>query len=400
MYLRYRLQKYWHLLKSLLFGALPASLYYGFPGKKLHIYGITGTDGKTTSSTMLYHVLKTAGYKVALISTVAAFIGDEAIDTGFHTTSPEPWKIHKLLKRCVDEGVEHVVLEVTSHGIFQYRVWGIEFELAGVTNITNEHLDYFLNWDTYARVKAQLLQGATHAFLNKSDRSFSLLLSLLKERKTPWTAYTQEPQKNAVGKAIQQRFDEPYNHWNAALIWAMAQHLGVDEKTFVKAIQTFPGVIGRMEEIPNTLGIQVVVDFAHTPNALEVALKALRPKTKGKLIAVHGCAGLRDRTKRPVMGGISSELADLAIFTAEDPRTEDINVIFRQMKEGVKAPNHRKVVTMADRGKAIAYALKEAKKGDTVGIFGKGHEQSMCFGTTEYPWSDQAEVKKVLKSLS
>ena len=385
-----------HFVNSLLLKALPAAVYFGFPGKKLRVYSITGTDGKTTSSTMLYHTLKTAGRRVALISTVAAFIGDEEIDTGFHTTSPEPWQIHKLLRRCLERNVQEVVLEVTSHGIFQYRIWGIDIALAGITNITNEHLDYFKTWKIYATAKSRLLERANLAVLNADDRSFGFLSARLRALGKTYLTYTQELPSGGVGKAIKQRFAEKYNQWNAALVWTMAKQLGVTEDIFAKSMASFPGVKGRMQYMPNELGMNIVVDFAHTPNALESALTALKPQTKGKLIAVFGCAGLRDHTKRPAMGGISTRLADLAVFTAEDPRTEDIQVIFRQMKEGVDPKNLHKVVTIPDRGEAIAFALAQAKKGDTIGIFGKGHEMSMCWGTVEHPWSDQAAVQKLL----
>lgn len=395
--LKFRAQKAFHFGKSFLLAALPASYFNGQPGKKLKIYGITGTDGKTTSSTMLYHVLKTAGHKVALISTVAAFIGDEEIDTGFHTTSPEPWAIHALLKRCLDAGVEHVVLEVTSHGVYQYRVWGIHFTLAGVTNISNEHLDYFVDWETYAGVKSQLLENADHAVINEDDRSFAFLQERLKKEKTPFTTYHQKLGRDVVSEASRERFPEEYNRWNSMLVATMARHLGISDTVIAQAFKTFEGVRGRMQFIANDRGLKIVVDFAHTPNALEKALTALRPQTSGKLIAVFGCAGLRDRTKRPAMGGVATRLADMAIFTAEDPRTEDLQVIIRQMKEGVKSPNHRKVVSIPDRREAIQFALKHAKKGDTIGIFGKGHEQSMCYGTVETPWSDQRAVHELLE---
>lgn len=374
-------------------------MYFGFPGRKLKVYGITGTDGKTTSSTLLYHVLKTAGFKVALISTVAAFIGDEEIDTGFHVTSPEPWQIQKLLKRCLDEGIEHVVLEVTSHGIYQFRVWGIDFQLAGVTNITPEHLDYFENYDTYLQAKAELLLSAQTSFLNEDDQSFAPLKKIFAAEKKSFQTYSQSLSSTKVDQAIKQRFPEQYNRWNAKLVYALAKKLKVEDQTFADAVKTFTGIRGRMEEIENTLGIKIIVDFAHTPNALEKALLALRPETKGKLWAIFGCAGLRDRSKRAPMGRISTELADMAIFTSEDPRTEDVNVIIRQMKEGIQSPNHRKVMSQPDRRKAIEYALKNAKRGDTIGIFGKGHERSLAFGKTEHPWSDQDAVRDILQSL-
>lgn len=399
--LYYRARRIHHFFSSLLFKALPAAISADFPGKKLKIYGITGTDGKTTSSTLLYHVLKSAGYKVALISTVAAFIGDEEIDTGFHVTSPEPDQIQALLKRCVDEGIEHVVLEVTSHGIFQFRVWGIDFQLVGITNVSNEHLDYFVNYSTYLGVKAQLLLSAKQkAFINRDDQSFGPLKKILEQGGQRFESYSQMVNDDAVSQAIKTRFPEPYNQWNAKLVLAMSREIGVNEESFIQSMPTFPGVRGRMERIPDKGGRQVIVDFAHTPNALQKALESLRPQTTGKLIAVFGCAGLRDPRKRPAMASISTQLADFTIFTAEDPRTEDIQLIFRQMKEGVHDPHFGKFVTQPDRREAIRMALKMAKKGDIIGIFGKGHEKSMCFGTVETPWSDQAVVRELLQECA
>ncbi len=396
--LRYKARKVHHFFSSFLFKALPASFFYGSPGKRLNVYGITGTDGKTTSSTMLYHVLKTAGYKVALISTVAAFIGDEEIDTGFHVTSPEPWQIHKLLKRCFDAGIEHVVLEVTSHGVFQYRVWGIEFQYVGLTNISNEHLDYFVDYPHYLAAKAELLLAAKRdAFLNESDQSFPFLKEKFIQKGKTYQTYSQDLPADALGKALRERFPEPYNRWNGLLVASLASAIGVDQETLVSALASFPGVRGRMEQIPDKKGRIIIVDFAHTPNALEKALLALRKRTKGSVISVFGCAGLRDVRKRPAMGGISGKLADFTVFTAEDPRTEDIELIFRQMKEGVSSTDHGKVVTQSDRRQAIRLALIQAKKGDIVGIFGKGHEKSLCIGTVEYPWSDQEVVRELLE---
>ncbi|MCD8484651.1 UDP-N-acetylmuramoyl-L-alanyl-D-glutamate--2,6-diaminopimelate ligase [Candidatus Woesebacteria bacterium] len=393
---RYFGRKIWHVVKSLLGEAIPAALQYNFPAKKLQVYAITGTDGKTTSSTMLYEVLKQANYKVALISTVAAYIGDEEIDTGFHTTSPEPKQIQKILHRCVEAGIEHVVLEVTSHGIFQYRIWGIPIALAGITNISHEHLDYFVDWETYAGVKAQLLQKANKAVLNADDRSFAFVRQAVERSQTPFVTYSQDlaDMPKTVREAVETRFPEPYNQWNARLVWTMAQELGVKNADYVAAIKKFSGIKGRMDFLDIGEEFQVVVDFAHTPNALDKALKALRKQTKKRLIAVYGSAGLRDRAKRPLMGKAGAENADLTVYTAEDPRTEDVNVIIRQMKEGIPEGAHDTVISIPDRKEAIFWALNEAKPGDIVGIFGKGHEQSMCFGTTEYPWSDHVAVKE------
>lgn len=390
------IRKLHHFFSSYLLRALPAVLWYRFPAKSLKIYAITGTDGKTTSSSLLAHILRNAVRKVALVSTVAAFIGSEEIDTGFHVTSPQPWLVQKLLRRCASDGIDEVVLEVTAHGIFQFRVAGIPFALTGLTNITHEHLDYFESYNQYVRVKTQLLANSPLAFANKDDESWSLVNKLFTKMKgRRLVPYERRDLQGEIKKAVKARFPEPYNQWNAALVVKMAQEIGLSESEIIDGISTFPGVRGRMERIANSRGLQLIVDFAHTPNALKRALEALRPQTKGRLIAVYGSAGLRDRTKRPMMGGIGAKLADLCVFTAEDPRTEDINVIFRHMKEGVPSGLQKKVVTIADRKEAIRFALAQAKRGDTVAFFGKGHERSMCWGKTEHPWNEQEIVSQL-----
>ena len=396
----------WRRIKNIghLVEAIAANMVYGFPSKKVTILAITGTDGKTTTSTLLYHILKSSGKKVALISTVAAFIGNDAIDTGFHVTNPSPFALQKLLKRTAKEGMEYVVLEITSHGIDQYRNWGITPKFAGITNVTHEHLDYHKTYQNYLETKARLLTSASHAFINKdATASFDMLQGILKKSEIAYTSVSADGLSSGLAKATRKRFgQEGYNFENVALASGMAKKLDIDDKTIAKAIIDFPGVKGRMQEVANDRDIHIVVDFAHTPNALEQALTSMRERMKknkqtGRLIVVFGCAGLRDVSKRPMMGRIAAELSDLAVFTAEDPRTEDIWTIIHQMKSGVTT-GHDKIVSIADRFDAIFFAVNTAAKpGDTILITGKGHEQSMNIRGTEYDWSDDRAVDKVLK---
>ncbi|HEX7017447.1 MAG TPA: UDP-N-acetylmuramoyl-L-alanyl-D-glutamate--2,6-diaminopimelate ligase [Patescibacteria group bacterium] len=396
-YLLYKLKRPYHLVKTGLFQGLPAQVTTGFPARKLTIIALTGTDGKTTSSTLLYHILKSAGKKVALISTVAAYIGDERIDTGFHVTSPDPGQLHRLLRRMVKEGIEYVVLETTSHGIYQYRTWGITPTIAGVTNITHEHLDYHLSYDEYVKAKVLLLNKSKKVVLNRDDESFTHIKKHLRKKASVLTYSSTQRLHPHVAQSISQRFSQPYNQMNARLVYTISKELGLTAEEFSQALPTFPGVPGRMEEVKLGQPYKVVVDFAHTPQALESTLKTLRSELskQGKLIAVYGCAGLRDHLKRPIMGRIGSELADIAVFTAEDPRTENVWDIIRQMKEGL-VDTHNKVASIPSRRAAIEFALATAKKGDTVAILGKGHEQSMGFGTTEVPWNDTQVVTELL----
>lgn len=395
----------WRYLKNIahLFEAIVANILYGFPSKRVKVLAITGTDGKTTTSTLLYHILNSSGKKVALISTVAAFIGDSEIDTGFHVTNPSPFALQRLLRRTIKEGMEYVVLEVTSHGIDQHRNWGITPTLAGITNVTHEHLDYHKTYDAYVATKARLLLGAKHAFINKNaTMSYDKLHSTIKQAGVVFTIVDTDELSSSLVKATRKRFgEEQYNFENVALASAMARQIGIDDKVIAKALITFTGVKGRMESIPNDRGMTIIVDFAHTPNALERALESMRGKMKkeknsGKLIVLFGCASERDVNKRPVMGEIAVRLADYAIFTAEDPRREDIWSIINQMKSGVRS-GHNKIVSVADRFEAIQFAITTlAKKGDTILITGKGHEQSMNIGGVEYNWNDEAAVRKVL----
>lgn len=395
----YRIKRLYHFFKTGIFNGLVAEFKYGFPSKKLHVLAITGTDGKTTSSTMLYHVLKTAGKKVALISTVAAYIGDERIDTGFHVTTPTPAQLQKLMKRLVKEGYEYLVLETTSQGVYQFRTWGIFPFIAGVTNVAQDHFDYHLNYQNYLSAKALILRDSEKIILNKDDASYQPLKDILRVSESRILSYSVEHQNDpAIMKAIKNRFPESYNVSNALLVVKFAKNLEVSDQDIIAGIESFSGIPGRMEEIKNNKGIKAIVDFAHTPQGLENALTALRAQTKrpGRLIAVYGCAGLRDALKRPMMGKIGTDIADFCVFTAEDPRTESVWSIIRQMKEQLTS-NHDKIISIADRFEAIEFALtKLAKQGDTVVVLGKGHEQSMCYGNVEHPWDDREAVRKVL----
>lgn len=396
----YKLKRPFHFIKTGLYNGLKAEIQYGFPARKIKIITITGTDGKTTSSTLLYHVLKTAQKKVGLLSTVAAYLGTEAIDTGFHVTSPQPSDLQKFMKDMVDQEYEYLVLEVTSHGSYQYRDWGIKPILSGVTNIANEHLDYHLNYQEYLDAKANILRKAPTAVVNADDYSYQFLKKKLTN--TNLVTYSKESElPKKVQKSIEKRFPESYNQMNAKLVYALSKLLHIDDADYIKAIDTFVGIPGRMQLIPNKKRLQLIVDFAHTPQGLRSVLRSIREqlhknKESGKLIAVFGCAGRRDASKRPEMGKIGSELADIAIFTAEDPRDEDVWSIIRQMKENL-TENHNKIVSIAERGEAIEFAINSlARAGDTVVVLGKGHEQSMCYSGVEYPWNDVDAIHKVL----
>jgi len=387
---------------------LVANLIYGFPSRDLTIIGVTGTDGKTTTASMLYHILHQNGFKVALISTVSAKIGSEEIDTGFHVTSPDHFPLQKLLKKIRDKGFSYVVLEVTSHGLAQHRFLGVKFTGGIVTNITKDHLDYHKTWENYALAKAKLFQDTSFAILNHEDKSFAFLKTRAKGKLVTYGEKLGDWNRNSF--LISLRVLGDFNYLNALAASAAAYELEVSKLKIAKALTSFTGVKGRMQ-VMQSKPFMIVVDFAHTPNALLTALKSIRKVSDGRIISIFGCAGMRDRNRRE-MGKVSAQNADITVITAEDPREEGVEKISKEIaqwavKGGAKEVSKSALlqnrssktpvfVCIPDRQEAINFGVSIAKKGDLVGIFGKGHEQSMCFGTVETPWSDQEAVKKAL----
>jgi len=382
------------------FSASLANLFYRFPSQNLQVIGVTGTDGKTTTVHLIWRILSEAGFKVALISSVSARLGQKELETGFHVTTPDPWPLQKLIKRIADQGFTHLVLEATSHGLDQYRLLGIDFKVGVLTNITHEHLDYHRTFEKYLAAKAKLFRKVEVAVLNCEDASFSKIKPLVDRKAKILTYGLKKGDLNLKNFSFKTSLPGEYNLQNCLAAAAAAKALGVDEEVIKKTVSSFKGLVGRMEEIDEGQDFKVIVDFAHTPNALENVLRLLKEKTVGKLIAVFGCAGLRDKEKRPLMGEVSCRLADISVLTAEDPRTEDLNGIIAQIAKGcqkAKGVEGKTFFRVPDRGEAIQFAISKAKKGDTVVICGKGHERSMCFGKTEYPWSDQETARNALK---
>ncbi|MCC7163887.1 MAG: UDP-N-acetylmuramoyl-L-alanyl-D-glutamate--2,6-diaminopimelate ligase [Anaerolineae bacterium] len=435
-----------------------SAAYYGYPSRNLRVIGVTGTDGKTTTSTLIENILLAAGHTVGTITTVAAHIGGQQVDTGFHTTTPDAPDIQSYLARMVERGAEYAVVESTSHGLDQRRLDAIDFDIAVVTNITHEHLDIHGTWENYRDAKAQLFRFLSStarkprtpkvAVLNADDNTrgvLDYLAALPCDERIIYTALPIENQeqkiKNAVRLAAHSITHTPsglkftistpfgdlpiespligrYNVSNilAAVGAAVGRRIPFD--AIAQGVRITHGIAGRMERIPGEHPFTVIVDFAHTPFALENALKTARElvsgadepanvgrggaSARGRVIAVFGCAGLRDVQKRAWMGEISGTLADLTVVTAEDPRTESLSAINALIQKGlhkVGRVQDQDYFIVDDRGSAIEFALNRlARPGDVIMICGKGHELSMCFGTTEYPWSDQDAARKALAS--
>ena len=405
-----------------------AAAFYGNPGRKLTVIGVTGTDGKTTTCNLIYQILRSAGLKTGLISTVNAIIGEEVLDTGFHVTTPDAPDVQNYLARMVEEGLSHTVLETTSHGWAQYRVDACEFDIGVITNITHEHLDQHGSYENYRAAKARLIQSLDKtlpkpqgnprlAVLNKDDRSYEYLS---KQVPGPQISYgmnaTADIRAESViyspqginFEAVGDRFRIPvtspllgeFNVYNClAALTATIEGLGVNLTAVVDGIASMPGIPGRMERIDLGQPFTAIVDFAHTPNALRVAIETIKKLTKGRVIVIFGSAGLRDKEKRRMMAEVSAQWADISILTAEDPRTESLEGILNEMAGGARRHGGVEGKTfwrVPDRGEAIRLGVHLAHPGDVVLACGKGHEQSMCFGTIEYPWDDRVALRSAL----
>ncbi len=404
-----------------------AAAYYGHPARKMTVIGVTGTDGKTTTANLIFEILKASGVKAGLISTVNAVIGDEVLDTGFHVTTPEATDVQRYLAQMAEAGLTSVILESTSHGLAQHRVTGCEYDIAVVTNITHEHLDYHGTYEDYRAAKGRMFTSLAEtvekpfgnprlAVLNHDDISYAYLSDLVKVNQVSYGLnglgdYTaREIVSNPAGVdftiigdgvEVQAHCKLPgrFNVSNCLAAFCAAIGMGIDARQVVEGLARLEGVPGRMEAVEMGQPFGAMVDFAHTPNALKVALETAREMTNNRVIAVFGSAGLRDREKRRLMAEASANLADITILTAEDPRTESLEDILAEMADAATSAGGVEGVSffrIPDRGSAIRLGVQLAVAGDLVMACGKGHEQSMCFGTTEYPWDDRAAMRAAL----
>lgn len=409
LYLKRSLQRLknllWHYPKSLIY-----NLYYRFPAKKLILIGVTGTDGKTTTTLLIHRCLLEAGIKAGSISTLGAKIGDNEVKIGLHTTSPDSSVVQKLLRRMVDHGLTHVVVEVTAHAIDQYRYRGCHFQAAVITNVTHEHLDDFINIDSYTRTKTKLFRQTGIAILNRDDPSYQIIKNQIR---SPIITYGINKNSDFQAKNIRTSSDSlsfkvgnltfktnsnyHYQIYNILAAHAVLTKLNIDPQILLSVIRHFPEIKGRREEISNPFHFRTLIDFAHTPAALKTTLESLRKITSGKLIVIFGATGGRDQTKRPIMGQVVSQIADIAVITADDTRNEKVKDINCQIIAGVdplRVKNKSFVYyDIGNRQDAFNLAIKLANPRDTVIACGKGHETTILHGKTEYPWSESAAFR-------
>lgn len=376
--------------------ALTATLYNRFPSNGLIIIGVTGTDGKTTTSNLIYHILRQNGIKTALISTIGADINGVNYETGFHVTTPSPFAIQKYIKLAKEKGCTHMVIEVTSHALDQNRVSGINFDIGVLTNITHEHLDYHKSYEKYVMTKAKLLRKSRVCVVNSNGEWLGYIKKTIANKKNiTFSLHGKNDDLTLINLPfkIKTKLVGDFNLENILASIAVAREIGIEDKRIESAIEDFSPPIGRQQILSrNPL---VMVDFAHTPNSFEKLLLELRRKSTGRIIHVFGSAGQRDRGKRPQMGKVASYYDDIIILTSEDPRGEKITDINNDIKKGID--DGKEMYEIEDRKEAISYAISKALRDDVVIVTGKGHEKSMNFGKGEIEWSDQEVIKKLLK---
>ncbi len=393
-----------------------ASNFYGNPSENLQLIGITGTNGKTSVATLLYGIFKELGLKSALISTVEYRIGDEIIPAT-HTT-PDIITINKLLAKALEEGCEYAFMEVSSHGIHQRRIEGLHFSIAGFTNITHDHLDYHKTFDEYLKIKKSFfdqLPASAIAITNGDDKNGKIMLqNTLATKKT----FAMKTMADYHGKLLEADFNGmllnfngkefwttltgKFNANNLLLAFAIASELGQEESEILQAISRLKRVNGRFETMRSDGGIFFIVDYAHTPDALENVLDSINEiRTKNeRLITVFGCGGDRDKEKRSEMGKIAARKSTLTILTSDNPRTEDPGEIIREIEKGVEPQNYSKYTTIPDRKEAIKMAIKFAEPKDIVLVAGKGHETYQEVNGVKQDFDDRKIIEELWKMMS
>jgi UDP-N-acetylmuramoyl-L-alanyl-D-glutamate--2,6-diaminopimelate ligase len=395
--------------------AMLASNYYKNPSSKLKLVGVTGTNGKTTISTLLYQLFKKAGYKVGLLSTVKVMVDDQEYPAT-HTT-PDSVAINKFLEEMVDAGVEYCFMEVSSHGIHQKRTEGLHFVGGIFTNLSHDHLDYHSTFAEYRDVKKSFfdqLPKSAFALMNIDDKNGSVMMQNTKATKYSYTLKTLADfkarilEKSFSGTLVAINSTEvwtkligEFNIYNLLAIYGTAELLGLEKMEILTSISELESVSGRFQYIVSKESVTAIVDYAHTPDALKNVLETINDIRTGNenVITVVGCGGDRDKTKRPKMAHIASQLSNQAIFTSDNPRTEDPQSIIDEMEDGVSAENYKKTLSVLDRRQAIKTACKLANPGDIVLIAGKGHENYQEINGVKHHFDDLEEVSLCFNQL-
>lgn len=390
-----------------------AANFYGNPSKSLKLTGVTGTNGKTTIATLLYRLFSDAGYSCGLLSTIENIVDHEVVPST-HTT-PDPVELNALLRKMVDHGCEYAFMEVSSHAVDQHRIAGLHFAGGIFTNLTHDHLDYHKTMANYRNAKKKFfddLPATAFALTNLDDKNGAVMLQNTKAHKL---SYALKHEADYKGIVMESHFDGMlmkvngtefytqlvggFNASNILAIYGAALALGFDKDELLVEISRLHGANGRFDMVRSDTGIVGIVDYAHTPDALENVLKTINEVRKSgqTLITVAGCGGNRDATKRPEMAAVAVKLSDRVILTSDNPRNEDPEEIIRQMKEGIEADDMARVLSITDRREAIRTAVALAKKGDIILLAGKGHEDYQIIKGEKRHFDDKEELAKALK---
>ena len=396
--------------------AILASNYYGSPSENLKLVGVTGTNGKTTVTTLLYGLFKQAGYKVGLLSTVKILVDEEEY-SATHTT-PDSLTINKYLKMMNDAGVEFCFMEVSSHGIHQKRTEGLHFAGGIFTNLSHDHLDYHNTFKEYRDVKKLFFDGLSKnafALTNKDDKNGMFMLQNSKAKQYTYALksfadyHGQILENSLEGLLLKINEQEvwtkligSFNAYNILAIYGTAELLGLDKIETLQILSNLKSVSGRFQYLISEDRITAIVDYAHTPDALKNVLETINDiRTKNEtLITIVGCGGDRDKMKRPVMGNISARLSDKVIFTSDNPRTENPESIIQDIEKGVEPQDYKKTISITDRRQAIKTACQLAERNDIILIAGKGHETYQEINGVRNDFNDFEIVKEELKKMN
>jgi UDP-N-acetylmuramoyl-L-alanyl-D-glutamate--2,6-diaminopimelate ligase len=399
-----------------LFQAILANLWFGFPTRKLKVIGVTGTDGKTTTCQMMARIFEEAGKKVAMTSTINFRINGEEEKNLSHFTTLSAFAVQKFANRAVKAGCEYLILETSSHSLDQYRVWGVKYKTAVMTNVTREHLDYHKSMEIYRQTKSKLFQRSKVAIVNLDMENPEEFLRHTNEKKITFSLKNDQADISASNVYLdidkssftinEQQFVlnlvGDFNIENALAAITVAVSENIDLATCAKALEKITGVPGRMEYVPNDRGLNIIVDFALTPDALGKLYSALVriKKLNARIIAVFGSCGERDRGKRPIMGEVVSRYADFVILTDDEPYHENPMQIIKNIESGItnKTENENFWI-IPDRRAAIAKALQIAQADDLIAITGMGAEESMIVGDQKIPWNDRQVILEELKNI-
>ncbi|MDZ4330299.1 MAG: UDP-N-acetylmuramoyl-L-alanyl-D-glutamate--2,6-diaminopimelate ligase, partial [Flavobacterium sp.] len=395
--------------------AFMAANYFGDPSQNLKLVGITGTNGKTTIASLLYQLFKKAGFKVGLLSTVKILF-DDVEYKATHTT-PDSITINHYLKEMVENGIEYCFMEVSSHGIHQKRTEALHFVGGIFTNLSHDHLDYHPTFAEYRDVKKSFfdnLPKTAFALSNIDDKNGQVMLQNTAAKKLTYALKSYADYKAQIlenqlsglllkinGNEVWVKLIGTFNAYNLLAIYGTAIELGMESLEVLRLLSDLESVSGRFQFIVSASNITAIVDYAHTPDALENVLKTINDiRTKNEqLITVVGCGGNRDKTKRPIMAGIASDLSDKAIFTSDNPRNEDPEAIIAEMELGVAPQNYKKMLTITDRKQAIKTACQLAQPNDIILIAGKGHETYQEINGIRHDFDDMKIVKEILDQL-